>query len=66
MEMGEPSKRTTISAALYQSGLYYRVARQELVLSKKPTTANLEFAKRHLKDFQTMRKKILWSNETKI
>ena len=29
-------------------------------------TAHLEFAKRHLKDFQTMRSKILWSDETKI
>ena len=26
VEMGEPSRRTTISAALYQSGLYGRVA----------------------------------------
>ena len=29
-------------------------------------TARLEFAKRHLKDSQTMRKNILWSDETKI
>ena len=29
-------------------------------------TALLEFAKRHLKDFQTMRSKFLWSDETKI
>ena len=29
-------------------------------------TARLEFAKRHLKDSQTMRNKILWSDETKI
>jgi hypothetical protein len=29
-------------------------------------TASLEFAKRHLTDFQTMRNKILWSDETKI
>ena len=29
-------------------------------------TARLEFAKRHLKDSQTMRNKILWSNETKL
>ena len=27
VEMGEPSRRTTISAALHQSGLYGRVAR---------------------------------------
>ena len=30
------------------------------------TTARLEHAKRHLKDSQTMRNKILWSDETKI
>ena len=29
-------------------------------------TARLEFAKRNLKDSQTMRNKILWSDETKI
>ncbi|XP_064803421.1 eukaryotic translation initiation factor 1A, X-chromosomal-like [Oncorhynchus masou masou] len=29
-------------------------------------TAHLEFSKRHLKDSQTMRKKIIWSDETKI
>ena len=29
-------------------------------------TAHLEIAKRHLKDSQTVRNKILWSDETKI
>ena len=29
-------------------------------------TAHLEFAKRHLKDSQTMTNQILWSDETKI
>ena len=29
-------------------------------------TTCLEFAKRHLKDYQTMRNKILWSDETKF
>ena len=50
VEMGEPFKRTAISTAL----------------SKRHMTARLEFAKRHLKDSQTMRNKILWSDETKI
>ena len=36
------------------------------ILSKRHMTAHLEFAKEHLKDSQTMRKKILWSYETKI
>ena len=66
VEMGEPSRRTTIYAALHQSGLYGRVDRQKPLLSKRHMTARLEFAKRHLKDSQTMRNKILWSNETKI
>ena len=66
VEMGEPSRRTTISAALHQSGLYGRVARWKPLLSKRHMTARLEFAKRHLKDSQTMTNNILWSDETKI
>uniref|UniRef100_A0AAZ3STM3 Transposase Tc1-like domain-containing protein n=1 Tax=Oncorhynchus tshawytscha TaxID=74940 RepID=A0AAZ3STM3_ONCTS len=66
VEMGEPSRGTTISAALHQSGLYGKVARPKPLLSKRHMTALLEFAKRHLKDSQTMRNKILWSDETKI
>jgi hypothetical protein len=38
-DMGEPSRRTTISAVLQQSGLYGRVARQEPLLSKRHMTA---------------------------
>ena len=63
---GEPSRRTTISAAIHQSGLYGRLARRKPLLCKRHTAAHLEFAKIHLKDFQTMRNKILWSDETKI
>ena len=48
--MGEPSRRTTISAALHQSGLYVRVARRKPLLSERHMTACLEFAIRHLKD----------------
>ncbi|KAG2469857.1 TCB1 transposase, partial [Polypterus senegalus] len=51
---------------LNQLGLYGRVARQKPLLSKRHMEAHLEFAKRHLKDSQTMRNKILWSDETKI
>ena len=36
------------------------------LLSKRHMTSRLEFAKRHLKDSQTMRNKILWSGENKI
>ena len=66
VEMGEPSRRTTISAAVHQSGLYGRVARRNQLLSKRHMTGLLEFAKRHLKDSQTMKYKILWSDETKM
>ena len=62
----EPSRRTTISAAIHQSGLYGRVARRKPLLSKRHMAARLEFAKMHLKDSQTMRNKIIWSDETKI
>jgi hypothetical protein len=66
VEMGETSRWTTISAALHQSGRYSRETRWKPLLSKRHLTAHLEFAKRHLKDSQTMRKKIIWSDETKI
>jgi hypothetical protein len=66
MEMGEPSRRATISEELHQSGLYGRVARQKPLHSKRHMTAPLEFAKRHLKDSPTIRNKILWSDETKM
>ncbi|KAG2461149.1 TCB1 transposase, partial [Polypterus senegalus] len=66
VERGEPSRRTTISAAIHQSGLYDRVARRKPLLSKRNMVARMEFAKRHLKDSQTMKNKLLWSDETKI
>ena len=66
VEMEEPSSRTPISAALHQSGIYGRVARQKPLLSKRHKTTHMEFAKKAPKDSQTMRNKILWSDETKI
>ena len=39
VEMGEPSRRTTISAALHQPGLYGRVARLKPLVSKRHMTA---------------------------
>jgi hypothetical protein len=44
----KPSRRTTISAKLHQSGLYGRVARRKQHLSKRHMTSHLEIAKRHL------------------
>ena len=61
VEMGEPSRRTAISAALCG-----RVARWKPLLSKRRMAVRLEFAKRPLKVSRTMRNKILWSDETKI
>jgi hypothetical protein len=66
VEMGEPSRRTTIPTALHQSGIYGRVARQKPLFSKRHMTAHFEFDKRHLKDSQTMRNKMIWSDETKF
>ena len=65
-EMGESSTKSTITAALHQSGLYGRVARRKPFLSARHMKARIEFAKKHMKDSQTMRNKILWSDETKI
>ena len=65
VETGEPSRRTTISAALHQSGLFGRVARQKVLLSKRHDSP-LGVCQKASKDSHTMRNKILWSDETKI
>ena len=44
VEMGEPSRKTTISAGIHQSGLHGRVARWKPLLSKRYMAARLEFA----------------------
>jgi hypothetical protein len=44
VEMGESSRRTTLSAALHQSGLYGRMAKWKPLLSKRPITTHLKFA----------------------
>jgi len=60
VEGGEPSRRTTISAALHQSGLYGRETRRKPLLSKRHMTAHLEFAKKAPEGLsQIMRNKIL-------
>jgi hypothetical protein len=55
VELGEPYRRTTISAAFHQSGIYGRGARWK-PLSKRVIKANLEFAKRHLKIVRNINK----------
>ena len=61
VEMRELSRRTTIFAALHQSGIYGSVARRKQLLSVRHMTASLEFAIRQLKVSQSMTNKILWS-----
>ncbi len=57
-EMGESCRKSTITAALHQSGLYGRVARRKPLLSARYM--------KHLKDSKMVTNKILWSDETKI
>ncbi len=65
-EMGESCRKSTINAALHQSGLYDRVARRKPLLSARHMKARMEFDKKHLKDSKMVTNKILWSDETKI
>ncbi len=65
-EMGESCRKSTITAAFHQSGLYGRVARRKPLLSARHMKAHMEFAKKHLKDSKMVTNKILWSDETKI
>ncbi len=58
-EMGESCRKSTITAALHQSGLYGRVARRKPLLFSS-------LLKKHLKDSKMVTNKILWSDETKI
>src|SRR2546425_237079 len=56
--MGESSRKTTISVALHQSGLYGRVVRRKPFLSKEAHDSMLGVCQNA--------NKILWSDETKI
>ncbi|KAL0173312.1 hypothetical protein M9458_033623 [Cirrhinus mrigala] len=57
-EMGESCRKSTITAALHQSGLHGRVARRKPLLSARHMKARM--------DSKMVRNKILWSDETKI
>ncbi len=46
-EMGESCRKSTITAALHQSGLYGRVARRKPLLSARHMKARMEFAKKN-------------------
>ncbi len=58
-EMIESCRKSTITAALHQSGLYGRVARRKPLLSARNMKAPME-------DSKMVTNKILWSDETKI
>ncbi len=58
--MGETYRRTNITATLHRSLLYDGVAKLNPLLSED---THLELAKQHLKDPQTLRNKIIWSDE---
>ncbi len=58
-EMGESCRKSTITAALHQSGLYGRVARRKPLLSARHMKARME-------DSKMVTNKILWTDETKI
>ncbi len=58
-EMGESCRKSTITAALHQSGLYGRVAWRKPLLSARHMKARME-------DSKMVTNKILWSDETKI
>ncbi len=45
-EMGESCRKSTITAALHQSGLYGRVGRRKPLLSARHMKARMEFAKK--------------------
>ena len=55
-----------MTATLLRSGVYGRLARRKPLLSERHMKVHLEFEKKHLKDFQTVRNKILCSDESKI
>ncbi len=54
-EMGESCRKSTITAALHQSGLYGRVARRKPLLSARHMKARME-------DSKMVTSKILWSD----
>ncbi len=59
-EMGESCRKSTITAALHQSGLYGKVARRKPLLSARHMKARMEFAKKHLKDSLVWSKRYVW------
>ncbi len=61
--MGETYRRTNITATLHRSGLYGGVAKPNPLLSEDTWKHTWNLQKKHLKDPQTPRNKIIWSDE---
>lgn len=65
-EMGETSKRTTVSAALHRSVIYGKVARLKFLFSKNKWKMLEVWKKKSNWRSRTARNKTLWSNECKF
>ena len=65
-EMGVSVHQSTISQSLHKAGLSGQEARKKLLLKKTYLKARMEFVKKYLNDTAGMRRKVLWSDETKI
>jgi len=52
--------------AVQKYGMFGRVARRKLLLSKKNMAARLRFANLHLNNSQDFLNNVLWTDETKV
>uniref|UniRef100_A0A8C4XH41 Transposase Tc1-like domain-containing protein n=1 Tax=Erpetoichthys calabaricus TaxID=27687 RepID=A0A8C4XH41_ERPCA len=57
---------STIRKRLGKNGLHGRFPRHKPLLSKKNIRAHLNFAKKHLNDFQDFWENTLWTDESKL
>ncbi len=60
VEIGETNRRTTITVTLHRSGRY---GKTQSSLQCRPMKTQLDFAKKHLKDPQTVRNNIIWLSQ---
>uniref|UniRef100_A0AAZ3PQJ3 Transposase Tc1-like domain-containing protein n=1 Tax=Oncorhynchus tshawytscha TaxID=74940 RepID=A0AAZ3PQJ3_ONCTS len=66
LEIGVSVHRATLTRTPHRAGLYGRVARKKAIAYRKNKQTCLVFAKRHVGDSPNIRKKVLWSDETKM
>ena len=65
-EIGVSVHRTTLSRTLHRAGLYGRLDRKKPLLKEKNKHTHLLFSKRCVGDSPNIRKKVLWSDDTKM